>query len=188
MERDIFTFEGTVQTGCETVIRSVRYDNSRWIVGEVMAEGRGVKGEGQTEPGKPTPKRIGIAIVEHHRRYLIGVRQTGQVLAGYAEFPGGKCRPDEPARDCAVRECLEETGLTVEPFELLARTEFEYPHATVDLHFWLCRLNPASKENSWPNAENGFGWLSAAELAELNFPDANATVVGRLIGRFATRS
>ena len=151
-----------------------------------MGEGREPRDEGQKTPVRAAPKRIGIAIVEHRGRLLIGVRQADQVLAGHAEFPGGKCRPDEPERDCAVRECLEETGLAVKPVELFARMEFEYPHATVDLHFWLCRLNPASKEGSWPNAENGFEWLPAAELANLNFPEANAAVVGRLIGKFVT--
>lgn len=152
-----------------------------------MGEGRGTRGQGQRGPGKAAPKRIGIAVVEHRRRFLIGVRSADQVLAGHAEFPGGKCRTDESAQDCVVRECREETGLTIKTVELLDRLEFEYPHATVDLHFWLCRLARVDTDEGWPNAENGFRWEPAESFASLNFPDANAPIVDRLIGRFGSR-
>jgi 8-oxo-dGTP pyrophosphatase MutT (NUDIX family) len=54
--------------------------------------------------------RIGIAIVEHAGRFLVGVRGDGSPLSGKAEFPGGKCHENESPAECAVRECLEETG------------------------------------------------------------------------------
>ena len=41
-----------------------------------------------------TLKQIWIAIVEFDGLYLVGTRQAGQALAGFAEFPGGKCEPD----------------------------------------------------------------------------------------------
>eukprot|EP00913_Durusdinium_trenchii_P035339 g33069.t1 len=61
-------------------------------------------------PERPTVL-IGIAVVEHAGQYLVGVRGDDGPLPGKAEFPGGKCRAGEMPRDCAVRECLEETGL-----------------------------------------------------------------------------
>ncbi len=122
-------------------------------------------------------KQIGIAIVECNQKYLVGTRSAGQALAGAAEFPGGKCEPDESPADCAVRECLEETGLSVEPISLLERVPFDYPHASVDLHFWLCRVTSTDCE-----ALNGFRWVTKKELRELapKFPAANVSVVARL--------
>ena len=38
----------------------------------------------------------GIAIVEHDGRFLVGVRQADQVLAGKAEFPGGRAHTRLP--------------------------------------------------------------------------------------------
>jgi 8-oxo-dGTP diphosphatase len=139
------------------------------------------------EPDKPAPKRIGIGVVEHRRRFVIGVRQADQVLAGHAEFPGGKCRADESVEDCVVRECREETGLTVEPVERLHEIEFEYPHATVDLHFWLCRLSPVDSGDDWPQLANGFVWQLVESLADLNFPEANAPVIQSLVSRFVSQ-
>ena len=132
-----------------------------------------------TDP--PTP--IGIAVVEYNGHYLIGIRGEESPLSGYAEFPGGKCQPGESPRECALRECREETGLEVEPVELLLNRPFSYSHGRVDLHFWLSRPveDRAVSEN-----HQGFLWIPAIELAALKFPEANQPVVDRLLSNQAS--
>ena len=127
-----------------------------------------------------SPKRIGIAVIEHDGCYLIGTRGPDSPLPGYAEFPGGKCQPGESAEDCAIRETLEETGLSVVIERLLVRREFSYPHATVDLHFFLC--SPSDRA-AVSNDHQGFKWIPARELSMLKFPDANQPVIELLITR-----
>jgi mutator protein MutT len=120
------------------------------------------------------PKRIGIAIVEHDGCYLVGTRGPDSPLPGYAEFPGGKCELGETAEACAIRETQEETGLAVEVGRLMLRREYAYPHATVDLHFFLCHpLDVASIRES----HQGFRWVPAQKLSSLSFPEANEPVV-----------
>lgn len=119
-------------------------------------------------------RRIGIAIVEQTGHYLIGARGPDVPLAGFAEFPGGKCGEGEAPEACAVRECLEETGLSVRIERLLMRREHAYPHGTVDLHFFLCYPSPAV---SLTGEQRGFRWVPAKNLASLPFPEANADVV-----------
>lgn len=121
---------------------------------------------------KPTP--IGIAVVEDHGRYLIGFRSEGGPLAGYAEFPGGKCHPGETSGLCACRECLEETGLEVRAVDLLMHRPFTYPHGTFDLHFWLCR--PKSR-TAVTEEHKGYRWVAAGELQSLRFPEANLPLI-----------
>ncbi|MDB5343193.1 MAG: nudG [Schlesneria sp.] len=126
------------------------------------------------------PKRIGIAIVEHDGRYLVGTRGPESPLPGYAEFPGGKCEPGETAEACAVRETREETGLAVEVGRLMLRREYTYPHATVDLHFFLCHpVNLLSLRDD----HQGFRWIAARELQALKFPEANEPIVEMLSSR-----
>ncbi len=127
--------------------------------------------------------RVGIAIVEHAGRFLVGFRQSDQALAGKAEFPGGKCEPGEAAQDCAVRECLEETGVPVVAERLLEHIVHEYEHGRVALDFWLCRVAVGSREPEadGPVPQNGFRWIECAELATLDFPEANRRVVDALI-------
>ena len=122
-------------------------------------------------------KQIGIAVVEHAGRYLIGVRGPDVPLAGFAEFPGGKCLNNESPFKCVVRECLEETGLVVIPARLLQHKEFEYPHGRVSLHFVLC--HPAN-HNDVQDQHQQCLWHSPKELKVLKFPDANADVIDLL--------
>ena len=124
--------------------------------------------------------RIGIAVVEYERRYLVGTRHADNPLPGLAEFPGGKCRAGESPNECAVRECYEETGLRVEPMQLLLNRQFEYAHDAVDLHFWLCR--PAD-ETTVAADHRGFRWNSITEIATRQFPEANEPVIAALIAR-----
>lgn len=119
-------------------------------------------------------KRIGIAIVEQAERYLVGVRGPDGPLAGFAEFPGGKCFPDESPFDCAVRECREESGLDIVPQRLLKQLEFEYPHGRVDLYFVLChpaRLGDVSDRHG------EFAWATVSEMRAMRFPDGNAGII-----------
>jgi len=122
--------------------------------------------------------RVGIAVVEHDGRYLVGVRAAEGPLPGAAEFPGGKCGPEECPEDCAIRECREETGLEVESVRLLDYRTHTYPHGEVELHFWLCR--PVEGQDL-AALQGGFRWVPREELSSLSFPDANATVLKGLM-------
>jgi 8-oxo-dGTP diphosphatase len=128
-----------------------------------------------------SPARIGIAVVESAGRILVGQRPEGVPLAGLAEFPGGKCEADETPRSCAVRECREETGLMIVPRSHLATVEHSYDHGDVELHFWLCGLSPGLPDHAVPSSP--FRWVSFEELAMLNFPEANRTVLDQLLFR-----
>jgi len=120
------------------------------------------------------PIQIGIAVVEHRGRYLVGTRPEDGPLGGCAEFPGGKCRPGETSGLCARRECLEETGLEVQAVDLLMHRPFTYPHGVFEFHFWLC--HPTTRAVV-ADHHKGFRWVPAAELRSLKFPEANGPLI-----------
>ncbi|QDT45060.1 CTP pyrophosphohydrolase [Gimesia alba] len=128
--------------------------------------------------------RIGIAVVEHQRQFLIGVRPAGVALAGFHEFPGGKCQPEESTEACAVRECKEETGLEVIAINELLYEEHSYDHADVKLHFWLCRPAQLPSDLTTCNLQ-GFHWFPVESLPELQFPEANARLIDLLVSAFS---
>ncbi len=131
-------------------------------------------------PEKSDQTVVGIALVSRGGLWLVRKRPEapGSPMPGYWEFPGGKCESGESPADAARRECLEESGLEVEVSRLRRRTIHEYPHGIVDLHYFDCKPLQATAE---PGQDSGFCWKKAAQLAGLQFPDANETVVAELI-------
>jgi 8-oxo-dGTP diphosphatase len=119
---------------------------------------------------------IAIAVVEQAGSFLIGQRPPGTALAGLWEFPGGKIEPGESAEAAAVRECLEETGLAVEPLFRYPQHVQQYDHDRVQLSFVACRLSPATQ--SVPREP--FRWVARQELAKYDFPVGNRGLLQQL--------
>lgn len=117
-------------------------------------------------------------------RFLVRQR-TGPPLAGYWEFPGGKCEPGESPREAADRECLEELGFAVVLADRPRRVVVhDYPHGRLELHFFDAR--PAS-DDAGPDADSPFQWVPSKKLTNLRFPEANAEVLADLAGDLGSR-
>ena len=120
-------------------------------------------------------EQIAIAIVQDQDQFLAGPRGSDQVLAGYWEFPGGKIEAGETAEQAAIRECLEETGLSVQIVGQYPGVEHSYEHGTVQLHFFDCR--PLAE---CPPPQAPFRWIPRQALQEYRFPAANESLLALL--------
>ena len=120
------------------------------------------------------PGQIAIAVVERHGAYLIGQRPLGVHLAGYWEFPGGKALAGERLEAATIRECGEETGLTISIERLLCEVFHEYPQGALRLCFFLCHCG----ESTTPRTP--FRWVPRDELSRYRFPEANQRVLDLL--------
>jgi 8-oxo-dGTP diphosphatase len=127
-------------------------------------------------PVEPQPKVIlgGIGIIRRGGYYLIRRRPEGTVYAGYWEFPGGKCEPDETPEQATVRECREETGLDVVAGRLRRIVEHTYPHGRVRLAFFDCEPCDPTAE---PEPGHGCRWVRPSELEHYRFPEANEEIL-----------
>ena len=119
---------------------------------------------------------VAAAVIERDDRFLVTRRQTGVHLAGYWEFPGGKCHLGETHAACLARELREELGVDVTVGEELFATTHEYPERRVELHFLRCELlgDPA------PQVGQEMRWVARDELSALRFPPADGELIGLL--------
>jgi mutator protein MutT len=124
-----------------------------------------------------TQQQIAVAVVEHGGRFVVGLRPVGKPLAGLSEFPGGKVHPGETPAEAAERECREETGLSIivgDPYPVVAS---DYPHGRLTLHFFRCTLAEPIVNATLIEP---FRWVGREELARLEFPEANRSLLEAL--------
>lgn len=128
---------------------------------------------------KPMSELVEVAagLIFRKGRLLIAQRPPGSHLEGLWEFPGGKREPGETFEDCLVRELREEIGVIVKVGALLESVQHDYPDKSVRIEFFSCELlegEPRSVEGQ------ALRWVTAAELNDHHFPEADAHLIKRL--------
>jgi len=120
---------------------------------------------------------VAAAVIERDDAFLLTRRLKGTHLEGTWEFPGGKCEPQETPAACLVREIREELAVVAVVGPQLLVTRHRYPERTVELHFFRAALvgEPA------PQLGQQMRWVPRAELSTLEFPEADAELIGLLL-------
>ena len=134
----------------------------------------------RSRPHDPPSAAIVVlaAVIERDGRFLVTRRLDRTHLAGYWEFPGGKCEPGETHEECLQRELREELGVgAIIGAEIIATTH-AYPERTVRLHFRHCEIDGEPQ----PLLGQEMRWVSREEMAALPFPEADTELIRVLTG------
>jgi 8-oxo-dGTP diphosphatase len=116
------------------------------------------------------------AVIERDDKFLVALRPPGSHLAGYWEFPGGKCSPTESHAEALRRELFEELDIVGDVQDCILSVTHAYSERTVTLHFYRCGFRGEPK----PMLGQQIQWVSRARLRELHFPEADAELITRL--------
>ncbi|MCD5993356.1 Nudix family hydrolase [Pseudomonas sp. CDFA 602] len=116
-------------------------------------------------------------------KILIAKRADSQHQGGLWEFPGGKVEAGETVQVALARELREELGIEVFAARPLIKVQHDYPDKQVLLDVW-----EVSEFTGEPHGAEGqpLAWVSARELADYDFPEANKPIVAaaRLPGEY----
>lgn len=127
-------------------------------------------------------RRIDVvaALIENSRgELLLDRRPPGRPMAGFWEFPGGKCGAGETRETALAREILEELGIRVIAAEPFMKLEHTYPELHVALDVWR-----VSSYAGTPKALEGqeLRWVAKSELAGIDLLPADRPIIERLLG------
>ena len=120
---------------------------------------------------------VSAALIFRNGKLLITRRHAGAHLGGLWEFPGGKREPGETFAQCLVREIHEELGVDISVGELFGSVTHAYPEKTVRLEFFVCRLTGGEPQ---PLGCAALKWVAKSELADYEFPAADARLLQKL--------
>ena len=113
-------------------------------------------------------------------------RKEDGPLDGLLEFPGGKLEPGESPEECAIREFLEEVGVTLVKsvaYDRLGPYKFDYSDRCVCLYAVLMRQDDIQ-------IDSGF-WINIPEVFDASdweekVPEANLEILKDLIKHVST--
>lgn len=125
----------------------------------------------------PSVIEVAAGLVFREGKLLITQRCKGSHLEGLWEFPGGKVEPNESYEECLRRELREELGIEVAVGGLLESISHDYPEKSVHLKFFKCTL--VQNEPS-PIGCDAVAWVTASQLVQYAFPDADARLLAKL--------
>ena len=131
---------------------------------------------------------VGAIIIEGDRVVL--VKRANPPIQGQWSIPGGVLEVGEMVRDAAIREAREETGLIVDPGELLGVYDriLRDPEKRVQYHYvlidFLCRATGGQLQAATDAAE--VGWFTRTELPALNLAEDTQDVIQKGFARLGS--
>ena len=116
---------------------------------------------------------VGV-VVNRDKRVLVARRHESQHQGGLWEFPGGKVAPGETVLQALARELQEEVNIAVRECSSLLKIAHDYGDKHVLLDVMV--VNVFSGEAKGLEGQP-VKWVTASELADMEFPTANREIV-----------
>lgn len=103
-----------------------------------------------------------VACVQSLDKWLLILSNAKDDRNGKWCWPGGHVEPGETIRECAKRECEEETGIVCEPIR--QHYAFNRPH----IAFFYCRATPGQELHFDKSEAKDAGWFTLEQMKALD--------------------
>ncbi|QNK90377.1 (deoxy)nucleoside triphosphate pyrophosphohydrolase [Sporosarcina sp. resist] len=120
---------------------------------------------------------VGAIIENETGKILCALRGPEMTLPNFWEFPGGKIEEGETKEEALKREVQEELGCTIEVFDQIEDTTYEYEKFIVRLETFMSKVISGTPMLS-EHAE--IRWVSREELPSLNWAPADIPAIEKL--------
>ena len=120
---------------------------------------------------------VGAIIENETGKILCALRGPEMTLPNFWEFPGGKIEEGETKEAALKREIQEELGCTIEVFDQIEDTTYEYEKFIVRLETFMSKVISGTPTLS-EHAE--IRWVSREELPSLNWAPADIPAIEKL--------
>jgi ADP-ribose pyrophosphatase YjhB (NUDIX family) len=125
---------------------------------------------------------VTASVILQQNNKILMVQEGKKQSENLWNFPGGRFEKHESVFDCATRECLEETGYTVQLTALLGMYKY-ISYGKWDMIRYVFFANEISKQDDfWHHEIKAHRWVSLAEIDafaddELLAPNSVRTIV-----------
>lgn len=120
---------------------------------------KGKKGKKMEKPIRKASR----CIVLKNNKVVLAKYPEGNAKAGYYEIPGGKIEEGETAKQAAIREVKEETGIAVKNLTYIGNMIVEYPNRIYDFEVFVTNEYEGELKNGKENIPE---WISLNEMNE----------------------
>lgn len=126
---------------------------------------------------KKTVHVVAAIIENENKEILCALRGPEMTLPNYWEFPGGKIEDGETKEEALKREIKEELGCTINVYEQIEDTTYEYAKVIVRLETFMAKVisgTPVITEHA------EIKWITREELPVLNWAPADIPAIEKL--------
>jgi 8-oxo-dGTP diphosphatase len=118
--------------------------------------------------------KVTCAIIIQDNRILVTQNPAESDHPFQWEFPGGKIKPGELAKDCIVREIREELGIEINILKTLNSIAFDYGFKKIELIPFLCSIKTGEIKLYEHHA---FAWVKVTDLENIDFSGADLELI-----------
>jgi 8-oxo-dGTP diphosphatase len=108
-------------------------------------------------------KVVTAAIIRTNGSVLLARRSSGEKLAGFWEFPGGKVEDGETSEECLARELQEELGIQTFIGRKCAESSHQYEHGNFRIVAYFVQWLAGDLR---PRVHDRVEWVKIRDLGE----------------------